>query len=443
MEAILLATYNFYPYNWGGTEVYVEGLAQYLQTQSYSVKLIAAVPDQAFVDHPLYWTGAALRVCHYIYNGLEIFGVQHPLNTSDIYQKYRPEWEKDWLDFFNYLHRETHWTPQLLHLHGFTAIIGLGLLRGFRQFCQAPIYASYHTPLSCPKGTLLRWEQRECFIRANVRDCSACSWQAKTGRSPLLAQLSTALLPTKDQPSLPTSLRWKALTNLAVQAFEGLSEMVDQWWVFSEQIQQVLLAQGVAEQQICVGRHSIAAVYTSHKTSSITRNDSPLIFAYVGRFKRIKGVHTLLRAWLSLPPDPSRQLWLIGDEEADIEIQPLLNRMRQREDIQIFSPQPANVLVDLYSRVHVLIVPSECLEIGPLVIHEAVACGANVIGSALGGIKELSTYYPPGTIQLFPVGDVQALCHLLNEYQYTPFNCKVETQAEHYTKVYNWYFAKN
>lgn len=435
---VFLATYNFYPYNWGGSEVYVEGLAQYLQTRGYSVKLIAAVPDQAFVDHPLYWTGAALRVCHYTYNGLEIFGVQHPLNTRDIYQKYRPEWEKDWLDFFTYLHRETHWTPQLLHLHGFTAIIGLGMLRGFRQFCQAPIYASYHTPLSCPKGTLLRWEQSECFIRANVKDCSACSWQAKTGWSPFMAQLSTTFLPAQDTTFLPTALRWKTLTKYAVQAFEGLTKMVDQWWVFSEQIQQVLLNQGVAEQQIRVGRHGIAAVYTSHKTSSTTRNDSPRIFAYVGRFKKIKGLHTLLQAWLNLAPEPSRQLWLIGDEEADVDIQPLLNQMRQREDIQILGPQPANVLADLYHRIHALVVPSECMEIGPLVIHEAVACGANIIASDRGGTRELAQHYAPVS-QTFPMRDVAALQVCIQGFSYQAVDLKVSTQAEHYAQIVDWY----
>lgn len=421
--------------------MYVEGLAQYLQNQGHSIKLIAAVPDQAFTEHGLYWSGAALRVCQYTYNGLEIFGVQHPLDTPDIYQKYRPEWEKDWLDFFVYLEQAAHWKPALLHLHGFTAIIGLGLLRAFRQsFESAPIYASYHTPLSCPKGTLLRWEQSECFIRANARDCSACGWQAKTGWSPLLAQMGTALLPSKDQPALPTALRWKALTNYAVQAFEDLSQMVDQWWVFSEQIHRVLLAQGVAEQQIRLGRHGIAAAYSSREASPTTRSSTPLIFAYVGRFKRIKGVHTLLRAWLSLPPDPSRQLWLIGDEDADVEIQPLLAQARQREDVQISGPQSTQVLADLYSRVHALIVPSEWVEIGPLVVHEAVACGANIIASNRGGTHELAQYYAPVS-QTFPMGDVAALQACILGFRYQSQNLNVLTQAEHYAQIVDWYPA--
>lgn len=438
---ILLATYNFYPFHWGGSEVYVEGLAQYLQYKGSHIRLIAAVDDQAFFQHGLYWSGATLRVCQYTYQGLEIFGVQHLLDTIDIYQKYRPEWEKDWLDFFAYLEQAAHWKPALLHLHGFTAIIGLGLLRAFRKsFGAAPIYASYHTPLSCPKGTLLRWEKNECFIQANVRDCSACSWQAKTSWSPLLAQIGTALLPTKDQPSLPTALRWKALTNHAVQAFGELTRLVDQWWVFSEQIQQVLLAQGVAEQQIRMGRHGIAAVYSSREASLTTRSSNPLIFAYVGRFKRIKGVHTLLRAWLSSPPDPSRQLWLIGDENADAEIQPLLAQARQREDVQLLGPQPANALVDLYGRIHALVVPSECLEIGPLVVHEAVARGANIIASDRGGTRELAQHYAPVS-QTFPMGDVSALQACILGFRYQSQNLNVLTQAEHYAQIVDWYPA--
>jgi glycosyltransferase involved in cell wall biosynthesis len=158
---ILLATYNFYPYNWGGSEVYVAGLAQFLRIQHNKVKLIAAVPDSAFEKHGSYWVGVFLRVCRYDYEGQEVYGVQHAVETADIYRKYRAEWETDWFDFFNHLQRQEQWVPDLVHLHGFTAVIGLALFQAFQQqYAEAPIHASYHTRLVVPKAPSSAGERR-------------------------------------------------------------------------------------------------------------------------------------------------------------------------------------------------------------------------------------------------------------------------------------------
>lgn len=438
---ILLSTYNFFPYNWGGSEVYVSGLVKHLQAEGHSVKLIAAVPDLAFEQYGLRWTGEQLKVCHYQYEGIEVYGVQHDLSTTDIYAKYRLEWEKDWIAFFDFLQHEIEWTPVLMHLHGFTAVIGLSLIRAFRHsFPYAPIHASYHTPISCPKGTLLRWEKEECSIRANSHDCSACTLQAKTKWPKPLVQCGMRFLPAQDWSALPTVLRWKALNRVALASFQALNEMVDYWWVFSDQIQKLLIQQGVEPGRINMGRHGIDPGYVQKDNSN--RTEPSLIFAFVGRFKHIKGFHTLLQAWEQLPSRPDRQLWLIGDnQEADAEIQGLLTKIQQRNDVFYLGKQEPNALARIYTQVHALIIPSEWVEIGPLVFHEAVASGANVIASSIGGTGELAQYYS-GVSQLFPMGDTRALSQAIGNYTYRAVETQVETAATHYTKVAAWYTAK-
>jgi glycosyltransferase involved in cell wall biosynthesis len=435
---VLLATYNFYPYNWGGSEVYVSGLAQLLHAQGKNTKLIAAVPDQAFELHGVWWSGAYLRVCQYEYEGIVVYGVTHALDTTDIYRKYRAEWESDWRDFFAQLETQEHWIPDLLHLHGFTAIIGLALVKAFRQkYATAPIHASYHTPISCPKGTLLRWEKEACSIRANTFDCSACTWQAKTDWPQWASSLAMQLLPKQLPDQAPTGLKWKALVGSAVEAFQGLQELVTKWWVFSEQIQKVLLAQGVAANDIQMGRHGIAPQFTG--TAIQERQQSPLIFAFVGRFKTIKGLQTLLKAWLNLPNDPIRQLWLIGDpKDADTPIQILLTQLQLRQDVKIMGSQSAENLATLYAKIHALIVPSECVEIGPLVVHEAVARGANIIGSNIGGIRELASIYS-NVFQLFNPGNANELADQILNFKYRSVSAPVQPEKEHYQKVVSWY----
>ncbi len=437
---ILLATYNFYPFNWGGSEVYLDGLTKHLIATNNTVKLIAAVPNSAFEQHRTFWTGNYLRICFYEYQDLEVYGVQHSVNTLEIYSKYNQEWQKEWGAFLEFLNKTTNWSPDLLHLHGFTAIIGLALIKAFQdKYKELPIHATYHTPISCPKGTLLHWEQTECNISANVKDCTACAWNAKTHWPAWSSSLVSALLPIHTSSFLPTALKWKTLVSSAVQSFQDLASIVDHWWVFSDQIRQVLLAQGLDPQRITMGRHAAAPIF-HQRSSTPTRAADDCIFAFVGRFTAIKGLGTLLQAWQQLPIQANRELWLIGDNnDADPEINTLLAQLAQRPDIQLLGKKSPEALAELYTQIHALIVPSEWVEIGPLVVHEALACGANVLGSAIGGIRELSTYYPAGAVQLFPSGDVQALASLLSNYQYQALPCVVATEAEHYQKVQSWY----
>ena len=59
------------------------------------------------------------------------------------------------------------------------------------------------------------------------------------------------------------------------------------------------------------------------------------------------------------------------------------------------------------SRIDVLAVPSQWLETGPLVVLEAFAAGTPVIGSDLGGIRELVSDGRDGL--LVPHDDVRRL----------------------------------
>ncbi|MEJ7587807.1 MAG: hypothetical protein WKI04_09640 [Ferruginibacter sp.] len=48
---VLIATYSYYPYNWGGTEVYISGLVSFLKEQGHFVAIIAGMPPAAYGDH--------------------------------------------------------------------------------------------------------------------------------------------------------------------------------------------------------------------------------------------------------------------------------------------------------------------------------------------------------------------------------------------------------
>jgi glycosyltransferase involved in cell wall biosynthesis len=54
---------------------------------------------------------------------------------------------------------------------------------------------------------------------------------------------------------------------------------------------------------------------------------------------------------------------------------------------------PQQQLSMQYRKTHCVIIPSKCVETGPMVFHEAAACGCDIISSDIGGQGELVNVY--------------------------------------------------
>jgi alpha-maltose-1-phosphate synthase len=113
---------------------------------------------------------------------------------------------------------------------------------------------------------------------------------------------------------------------------------------------------------------------------------------FVGRITRQKGVPHLLRAAQSL--DPSAQLVLCAgapDTPAiDQEFRTLVDELREKRDGVVWIPEmlPRPEVVQLLSHAAVFACPSIYEPLG-IVNLEAMACGAPVVASAVGGIPEV------------------------------------------------------
>jgi starch synthase len=119
--------------------------------------------------------------------------------------------------------------------------------------------------------------------------------------------------------------------------------------------------------------------------------DRPYVL-FVGRITRQKGVPHLLRAAHRL--DPSVQLVLCAgapDTPAiDQEFRALVDELRQTRDGVIWIPQmlPRPEVIGLLTRAAAFACPSVYEPLG-IVNLEAMACGAPVVASAVGGIPEV------------------------------------------------------
>ena len=72
---------------------------------------------------------------------------------------------------------------------------------------------------------------------------------------------------------------------------------------------------------------------------------------------------------------------------------------------------PNGDVIAAYAQADVCVIPSICLETGPLAVFESFAAGTPVVGSRLGGIAELVRDGVDGL--LFPAGDAAALSNII------------------------------
>ena len=138
-------------------------------------------------------------------------------------------------------------------------------------------------------------------------------------------------------------------------------------------------------------------------------------YGYLGRIGLEKGIGVLLDVLEGLPSDvPFRfefcsatfqRTNLLADERR------LIDRTRRMAStdprVVVLGHVPDDQLVAVLARWDALVVPSLWLESGPQVVYESFSVRTPVIGSDLGGIRELVTHGETGL--LVPPNDVPAL----------------------------------
>jgi glycosyltransferase involved in cell wall biosynthesis len=140
------------------------------------------------------------------------------------------------------------------------------------------------------------------------------------------------------------------------------------------------------------------------------RNLDEKMIIYAGVLIPRKGVHFLLDAFANIiSEEPGSKLLIIGRSE-NREYAEMLKGKAARLNLGarvIFSDSlPQAVLADLMAQARVLVLPSLSEGLGR-VIFEAMACGAPVIGSSIGGIMEMIVDGENGF--LVPSEDVDSL----------------------------------
>ncbi len=134
----------------------------------------------------------------------------------------------------------------------------------------------------------------------------------------------------------------------------------------------------------------------------------PLVFGYVGRITPTKGVHTLLEAAALLGDVGGFEVHVFGDLEQEPAYSAQLKALAAAAPaVKLRGGFARAQLAEVYSQLHVLVVPSLWYETFSLVVQEAFGAGVPVIASKLGRLAEFVDHDLTGL--LFEAGSAPAL----------------------------------
>lgn len=424
----LLANYNFFPIHKGGSEHYVLNQAKYLLDKGHYCEVISGFDINANIDYKIAYEDSNAVIVTYYYKDILVNGIfsKRKNNKRSIYSRRNRSIRKAVFKYFSA--RSIKFDN--LELHGFSSSIGLDLIDNLKKL-NPTIFIRYynHVAVSCPKGTYLK-NGSECSVQPSIQTCVRCI-QADSNDIKLLSLLSsTRILPLL----FPSSAVRNRIVKLAISSFNQLLGKVNEQIVFSNNLNtKIKKFSNSADTKVL--RHGIPKEFLTQKTSN-SRNAGDIQFGYLGRLLKIKGFNVLAEAWLKKNVVANEFLVIAGEEPLiNTQASELLGLLVKRKDVKHLGYLSGDQLQSYLDNIDFLIVPSQCVETGPLVIHEAISRGCNVIGSNIGGVKELCSYYNQ---QVFEFNDSNDLLNKIDNAVLRPLNrAKVIDNNTHFDLVFN------
>ena len=383
--------FGYLPDTLGGTEVYVAGLVDELAKMGVTSTVVAA--------------GAS---ADYVYGSTRVLRVSPSTGLSQ--EALYGEGDEAAAARFGIALDAIK--PQIVHFHAFTSSASLLAMRECSER-GIPALMTYHTPtVTCLRGTMLHWGTTPCDGVMRVTRCASCTLHGR-GLPKWLAMV-VARLPVRLSKFFATALRSKAATALGMRwltsirhaavrsAFELCETIVSPCnWVSD-----VLERNDVPRSKISLSRQGLSRSESNATDQRPVSADARLKLMFLGRIHPTKGLHTLLNA-LALKPTLAVSLSIFGTKNVgDAYFEKIGALVASDPRVTLKNPLSNADVVAAMREHDLVVIPSEWLETGPLVVYEAFAAGVPVLGSDLGGIAELVLDGQNG--RLLPPGNVMA-----------------------------------
>jgi glycosyltransferase involved in cell wall biosynthesis len=260
------------------------------------------------------------------------------------------------------------WKPDVVHVHNLLPLLTPSILREAKRHGAAVVLTTHNYRLFCPAGGLVR--------RGKIHD------DCVEGSS-----LACGLRKARD--SWAESVAYGVALELQ-RRLRLVERWVDAYVTPSVFLRRLLVRAGFPAQRIRVIRNGV-------RVSSWQQRNREFAL-YAGRLTADKGVRTLIQASLLAPEVP---LVIAGKGPIASEVQAARNGT-----IRYAGSLTADALGQLRAKAAFAVVPSEYHDVLPFAAIEAIAEGAPVITTDLGGLPEIVENGAGFTV---PAGDVEAL----------------------------------
>ncbi|MFZ3136818.1 MAG: glycosyltransferase [Thermodesulfovibrionales bacterium] len=383
----LLSVPNFFPYSFGGGQVYVFNLARELKKRGHNTFIITSKP----------WSknSKPFQIDDYEYEGLFVKAIS--LNPNFITQS---ELSSDLIGIQMIALKDIliELKPDFIHINGLKA----SLITLCNELNIPYVVTAHHPGFACPVSTLLKPDESLCREAASKEICIPCVAQHK--RSGIIGW-SLSHLPNwiyrpaseilNKYEKIPYLLRGLMFPWLVEKRMEGQKVLLTQSQFIispSEAMKELLLLNGVPSERLFVISHGIELL---HRLPSDKIDRRKIKFGYIGRIDRTKGFHILLQALENITDHKKCELHVFGSAQNERDnkyLNECLNTYRGNLKIIQHGKFSHDKLSEVFSQIDVLVVPSIFLEVFGLVVLEAFSAGRPVIVTKSGGPEELVTH---------------------------------------------------
>lgn len=404
---LLLATYNYPPEAYGGSEVYLEALASELARAGHAVEIVCGSRQDAVGSERIEMERSSFGGC--VVWRIKLAGARFTM--PELYTTRAPDLRDFWKRWL------TDHRPDVLHFHGHSLAVSHSMMEAAADLNIPMVFTLHNVPMLCPKGDYITWQGTICDGRAALLKCARCSTASRLGAAaglamaaatPLLAQL--AVPASSGWSQVKSGLHYPGLLRMRLAAQAEMLSVIRRWHVFSEWSRQALKLNGVPHEKIVLARHPSPA---AGPASPRIPRGRELRLGFFGRFNKVKGIGVLLDAMRMIPDAPLR-LDIFGGVQEGLEVSLAADlKAAAAQDARIVwrgriahEEQPAAL-----AAIDVVVVPSTWVETGPLTVLEAFSAKLPVVGSDLSGINEWVSDGKNGW--LFPAGDAKGLSVIL------------------------------
>ena len=351
---ILMVTEHFFPASKGGTEQYVLSLANGLINLGHEVMVLSSHIDK---KQDTYQHISIRYITAYKADEKKVIqGLLPPPNIQEFSEA-----------LFQI-------QPHLVHFHTISTNIGHFHLEEAKKKFKT-IYTSHIPNDLCIKGDLVKYNGEVCDGKVKLFKCSKCAYlSSKKKMSDVYSFITN---------SFPGTL---SAVYRKQQEIRKIADNVDSLVVVSHWQKEYWLRNIAITEKLKICRQAVPPLNSNRIEREHAK--SKVVFAFVGRISKHKGLHLLIEAFKMLDDDDT-ELHIAAIPSAN-EIE-YLNTLKQGISDKIFWQENLNnvELEEFYSKIDYLVIPSLWLETGPYVAYEAMIRKIPIIATPLGGLVEL------------------------------------------------------